>query len=271
MNRIAILILILIVAALAILLLYRSETVTMEGLDPSEVRRQPETALLQVDTLILQARDGMAAAVQARETLNTIIDDGTDPASTLEARQRLVELEQLLGNDAAASDALLDAIQAHPGSEETPRLLFDLGLLLAGSLDRPDEAREMFKRVVFLYPDHPLTPEAMIRLTRIRMAINIHGRAFFLSDLSRFSRSNPNHPLVDEALFLCGQYAREFIGSQDQYGHGQNLQQFHEKFPDSPLGSAWSEPDITGPHIDPVNRGGASPEEVTSPKEADHE
>jgi len=205
MNRIAILILVLIVVALAILLLYRAEPGVTDSYDPAEVRRQPESALQQVDTLILQARVGAAASEQARVTLSTIIDNDPGSAQALQARQRLVELEQVLGNDAAAGDALLDAIQAHPGSDDTPQLLYDLGLLLAGPLDRPDEARVIFRRVVHLYPDHTLTPEATLRLARIRMAADTLDPAGQVSDLREFSRANPDHPLADEALLLASQ------------------------------------------------------------------
>ncbi len=209
MNRIAILLLILLVAALATLLFFRSDTSSTSGLDPLEIHRQPEAALEKVNTLLHRVRDGEAAAEQARDLLSTIIDDGISPDSALEARRRLVELEQLLGNDTAAGDALLDAIQAHPGHETTPGLLFDLGLLLEGPLDRPVEAAEIFKRVAHLYPDSALAPEATIRLARIRMAICTGSRIDPLSDVREFILTHPNHPLADEACFLVDQFAKE--------------------------------------------------------------
>jgi len=202
MNRVAISVLVLIVAALAILLLYRVETRQATGLDPSEVRREPETALQQVEALIRQARDGAAAAEQARDTLTTVIESDPTSLVALEARLLLVELEQALGNVEIAANLLLDAVRAHPGSEKTPRMLFDLGLLLAGPLDRPGEAREIFERVVTLYPNHSHAAEAMLRLARIRMAINTPDRADHTSGLREFSRANPGHPLADEALLL---------------------------------------------------------------------
>lgn len=202
MNRIAILVLILIVAALATLLVYRVETRTAAGLYPSQVRREPEAALQQVETLIRMARDGAAAADQARETLTTVIESDPTSLTALEARLRLVELEQALGNNEAAAYLILDTVRAHPGSEETPRLIFDLGLLFAGPLDRPDEAREAFERVVNLYPNHDLAPEAAIRLTRICLEIGTPDQADHISGLRKFSRSNPDHPLAEEALLL---------------------------------------------------------------------
>lgn len=168
MNRIAILLIVLIVAILAVLLLHRAQTGAADSLHPAEVRRQPEAALQQIDSLIEQAGQGLAAAEQTRHTVAAIIDNDPGSAEALSARLRLVQLERLLGNDEAARDALLDAVMAHPGSAETPRLLFDLGLLLAGPQDSPAEAAEIFSRVIDLYPNHPLTPEAAIRLALIR-------------------------------------------------------------------------------------------------------
>jgi hypothetical protein len=209
MNRIALLLLVLLVAALAILLFFRSGTGTAAGPAPMMVRRQPDAALAEVKTLLHGVRDGAVAAEQARKLLQTIMDEGIDPDSSLEARRRLAELEQLLGNHTAAGEALLDAIQAHPGHEATPELLFELGLLLDGPLDRPDEAREVFTRVAHLYPGHALAPEATIRLARICMAVDSGGRIDPFSDVREFSLAHPNHPLTDEAMFLVEQFATE--------------------------------------------------------------
>lgn len=174
MNRIAALLLFLMVAALAILLITRSTTGPSDILDQTNVRRHPEAALENVDTLLHRVRDGVTASEQARKLLNTIIDDRSDPESTLDARLRLVELEQSLGNHAAAGAALLDAIQAHPGSAAIPRLLIDLGLLLHGPLDRPAEAAEVLNKVVLLYPDHPLADEALLLADQVATELADH-------------------------------------------------------------------------------------------------
>lgn len=209
MNRIAIVLLILLVTALAILLAYRTETGSSSDHAAVDVRRQPAAALEDVRTLLQRVQDGATAARQSRELLNTIIESGISADSTLDARRCLAELEQLLGNDTAAADALLDAIQAHPGHETTPDLLFGLGLLLAGPLDRPGEAGEMFTRVVNLYPAHDLAPEAAIRLARIRIQTDTCSRAAQLSDLHDLLRTNPGHPLADEARLLVDQFPTE--------------------------------------------------------------
>jgi hypothetical protein len=205
MNRAAILILVLAVALLSVLVFHRARPRTLSDLDPDAVRRQPEAALRHVDSLIGQARSGADAAEQARETLALIIRDGTDPALTQAARHRLLELERVLGHNEEASHVLLDTIQAHPGSEQIPQLLFDLGLLLAGPLELPEESIEIFERIPSLYPDHPLAPESVIRVALIRGSADTPDKEGSVSDLREFAGANPDHPLADEALLLVSQ------------------------------------------------------------------
>jgi TolA-binding protein len=192
MNRIATILLVLMVAALAVLLFFRTGPGPSPDIDPSTVYTQPETVLQHVERLINQARDGATAAEQARHTLNSIIENDPVSEQALSARLRLVDLEQSLGNHTAAGVALLDAIQAHPGSGTTPQLIMDLGLLLAGPLDRPDEAQEVFERLVLLYPGHALAPEAAVRLARIRMTGDPRNQQ---QHWQQFSETYPNSPL----------------------------------------------------------------------------
>jgi len=151
MSRMTIPLLVLILSALAVLLFLRIDS------GPSA---EPAT----VEQLIQQARQGRTAADEARRRLGGIIDEAPGAESTLAARRQLADLERSQDNHQDALDVLLDTIMAHPGDSTIPRLLHETGLLLAGPLERPSEAAALFKRVVDLYPEHPLAPEAQVRL-----------------------------------------------------------------------------------------------------------
>ncbi len=155
MNRMTIPLLVLILSALAVLLFLR--------IDGGPAADPPS-----MEQLIQQALQGRTAADKARQRLGSIIDEAPNAGSTLAARRQLADLEHSLDNHQAALDVLLDAMMAHPGDSNVPQLLHEAGLLLAGPLERPTEAAALFKRVVDLYPEHPLVPEAQVRLVLLQ-------------------------------------------------------------------------------------------------------
>lgn len=164
MNRIAALLIVLLITALGLLLYVRSRPRALPVLDTAEMVARPHAALDRAEALVEQARLGVSAATRARVILETVAGSGSGTDESLRARLLLVELERLQGHDQAAADALLHAIQGHPDSEAAPRLLCEMALLLQDRLDRPTEARETLRRVYHLYPDSPFAAEAR-RLT----------------------------------------------------------------------------------------------------------
>lgn len=245
MNRIATILLVLMVAALAVLLFFRTGPGPVTGFGTADVARQPETALQTTETLLQQVRDGMTAAEQAREMLNTIIDTATDPVVILEARRRLAALEQELGNHQTARELLSAALGSDPESPQAPRLLMELGAISHRQLDQPAQALVTYRRLLSLYPDSDEAPEALIRSARLSRQLERDTCEEDIHDLRTLSQRRPEHPLADEALFLAATLAAG-AGAQELENdlRGELLQ----RYPHSPLNV--QTPDTSGQETD---------------------
>jgi len=220
MNRIALIALALIVAALALLLVYRAPA-------------GPATGLEQADRLIGQAVAGTAAAEEARTLLKTIIDDRiSDPAAVLQARLRLVALERQIGRHQEAATALGEALGSHPDTPQAPRLLLELGAMHHRRLKRPAEALQTYRRLVALYPESAEAPEALVRSALLARQLEQDTASADAAALLDFSRRRPDHPLADEALLLAADLA---AGAVTDQGEAAVLDELHRRYPDSPL------------------------------------
>ena len=221
MNRIALVALVLIVAALALLLVYRSPA-------------GPSTGLERADQLIGQAVAGVAAAEEARTLLNTMINDRhADQFAVLDARLRLVALEQQLGRYQSASTALSETLGSHPDTPRASRLLMELGNMQHRHLGRPTEALQTYRRLVALYPESEEAPEALVRSALLARQLELDTASDDAAALLDFSRGRPNHPLADEALLLAAGLS---AGAGADQLKAELLHELHHHYPGSPLG-----------------------------------
>jgi len=102
------------------------------------------------------------------------------------------EVEELLG-------LYIRSAEEQPADSAAPGYLFKAAEL-AMNLDRPQQAMELYNKIIYTYPDYEKTPECLFLLAFIyENTLQNYGKAKELYEM--FLEKYPEHDFADDAYF----------------------------------------------------------------------